>query len=436
MTKSLNQINSRLIGMPDSTILQARIFHAVSLIAMFCLFIGIVANFIIGVPYANLVLCITFFMVFLVYFNSRKYGNLASSVIIFTVSSGLMLLFNYFINSGIKGPTLLLYLVSMVFTISVMPSRQYFFWVFFNAGIVTILVAIEFFNPGLVQDTYSSREGYFIDIITTYLGVIVCIGVVLTYLIKGHHAEKTKALNASIALKAANDSKTQLLSILSHDLRSPLNSIQSFLEVLVDYDMAENEKTEITQSLLRETKNTQVMLFNLLSWTKSQMEGGMKVNLNALKLSEVIEACLKLQHSAALEKMITISNQTDPEVCVLADLDMLKLVVRNLLNNAIKFTRPGGEIKIKSEIKDGQGRLIVQDNGIGISPEQQKELFSMESSSTYGTNNEKGVGLGLMLCKEFTELQGGSISFTSIIGEGTAFNLSFPLHSLKESDVY
>ncbi|RYZ47727.1 MAG: HAMP domain-containing histidine kinase [Sphingobacteriales bacterium] len=200
--------------------------------------------------------------------------------------------------------------------------------------------------------------------------------------------------------------------------------------------MAENEKTEITQSLLRETKNTQVMLFNLLSWTKSQMEGGMKVNLNALKLSEVIEACLKLQHSAALEKMITISNQTDPEVCVLADLDMLKLVVRNLLNNAIKFTRPGGEIKIISEIKDGQGRLIVQDNGIGISPEQQKELFSMESSSTYGTNNEKGVGLGLMLCKEFTELQGGSISFTSIIGEGTAFNLSFPLHSLKESDVY
>lgn len=421
--------------MPDNTILQARIFHEVSLIAMIALSIGIITNFIIGVPYVNIILSITLLMVFGVYYNSRYFGNLKLSVIIFTVSSGLMLLLNYFINSGIKGPTLLLCLVSMVFTLSVMPNRQYFFWVLFNAGIVTVLMGIEYFYPHLVADTYTSRAGYFVDILTTYLGVVACIGVVLTYLIKGHHAEKTKAMNASTALKAANDSKTRLLSILSHDLRSPLNSIQSFLEVLVDYDLAENEKTEIKQTLLKETKNTQVMLFNLLSWTKSQMEGGMKVNLTAINLNEAVETCLKLQQLTAMEKMISIENVVNKDVSIIADLDMLKLVIRNLLNNAIKFTRSGGEILIKSEINGTRGILTIQDNGIGIPPEQQKELFSMESNSTYGTNNEKGVGLGLMLCKEFTEMQGGHISFTSTKA-GTSFSLTFPLHAVKVANSY
>jgi two-component system sensor histidine kinase/response regulator len=170
MMNSLTKLHSRLIGDPESTSLQARIFHEVSLIAMFCLASGIFANLFIGVEFVNIVLSITLAMVMGVFYNSRKLGNLSSSVIIFTVSSGVLLLFNYFINSGIKGPTLLLFLVSMVFTISVMPSRQYFFWVLFNAGIVTLLVCIEFFNPELVKDTYSNREGYFIDILTTYIG--------------------------------------------------------------------------------------------------------------------------------------------------------------------------------------------------------------------------------------------------------------------------
>ncbi|RZM30390.1 MAG: sensor histidine kinase [Pedobacter sp.] len=431
MINSLKKLHSRLIGLPDSTVLEARIFHEVSLIAMFALSIGIIANFVIGVPYVNINLGITLLMVGGVYYNSRYFGRLKLSVIIFTISSGLMLLINYFINSGIKGPTLLLCLVSMVFTISVMPNRQYFFWVLFNACIVTLLMGIEFFYPDLVADTYTSRTGYFIDILITYLGVLGCIGVVLTYLIKGHHAEKTKAMNASKALKAANDSKTRLLSILSHDLRSPLNSIQSFLEVLVDYDLAENEKTEIKHALLKETKNTQVMLFNLLSWTKAQMEGGVKVNLTGLNLNEVVVACLNLQQSTAMEKMITIKNNVDQDMSIIADLDMLKLVVRNLLNNAVKFTRSGGEIIIKSEVNDTLGILTIQDNGIGIAPEQQKGLFSVESNSTYGTNNEKGVGLGLLLCKEFTELQGGTISLTSSTEAGTSFSLTFPLHSIK-----
>ena len=237
-----------------------------------------------------------------------------------------------------------------------------------------------------------------------------------------------KAINASNALREANDSKTKLLSILSHDLRSPLNSIQTFLEILVDFDLEEDERKAIKLNLLKETKSTQNMLFNLLSWTKAQMEGGVKVNPVAVSYYEVMDLCIEVQRSAATEKSIALHNDIDRELMILADLDMLKLVIRNLLNNAIKFTKPGGRISVSSERTETHGVLIITDDGIGIDESKAAHLFTMNSVSTYGTNNEKGVGLGLLLCKEFTEMQGGQISLKSNPGEGTSFYLHFPLH--------
>jgi len=431
MIRYFKQLHNKLIGDPDSTGLQARIFHEVSIIAMLVIPVALIINLLIKVPHANAVLTASLFMMIVLYFNSRYLGNLKSSVIIFTLFSGLLLGFNYFINSGVNGPTLLLFILSLVFTISVMPTKQYFFWILFNACVVTGLIAAEYYYPELVGNTYNNRKGQFIDISSTYLAIIACLSVVLTYLIKSQQAEKIRAMNASKALKAANDAKTRLLSILSHDLRSPLNSIQGFLEILIDYDLAENERKAIKKSLLKETQNTQAMLFNLLSWTKSQMDGGVKVNLVAVNVYDTIEVCLKIQRSAAREKMIILKNLSDPAFNILADLEMLRLVIRNLVNNAIKFTRTGGIIEINSTVEGEHVIFSITDNGVGIPPEKQHELFSMKSSSTYGTNNEKGVGLGLMLCKEFTELQGGTISFNSNINEGTTFMLSFPLEAVK-----
>ncbi|WP_256004158.1 sensor histidine kinase [Pedobacter deserti] len=422
----LRRLHDRLIGSPDQTILQARIFHEVSIIALLLIPAAIFFNLFIGVPYAGYVLSAAFILVALLFVNSRYFGNLKASVAIFTFSMASVLAMNYYINSGAQGPTLLLFVVLMVFTISLMPSGQYKFWVVFNAAVVSALVISEYSNPQLISESYEGRASYFIDILTTYIAVIVCIGVVMAYLIRSHETEKAKVLKASKALKQANDAKTRLLSILSHDLRSPLNSIQSFLEILIDYNLSEQEEKAIKKSLLRETKNTQVMLFNLLNWTKSQMEGGVTVNLQELNLNESVEGCLKVQRAAALEKMITIRNLTAPDASIVADPDMFSLIIRNLVNNAIKFTHTGGDISIFSEVGEGFTKLMVRDNGIGISEDKQEKLFSLETQSAYGTNKEKGVGLGLLLCWEFTEMQGGKISFSSRPGEGTCFTLKFP----------
>lgn len=425
MIKTIRQLHAKLIGSTADTPLQARIFHEVSVIAMIGLPMALLVNIFIKVPMVNIALSATWIVIVAMYINSRYYGRLQLSFILFSLGTSVFMVFNYFINSGIHGPTLILYLLSLVFTLSVMPTRQYLFWMLMNVGIVVGLLLVEYYNSDLVKVTYAKRRDLFLDISTTYIFVVACIGVVFSYLINSYQREKNNALTSSLALKEANDSKTRLLSILSHDLRSPLNSIAIFLETLNEYELSVEERRFLESNLLNETKNTQVMLHNLLNWTKSQMDGGASVNMVKLNLSEVVSNCLLVQQAAADIKAVAIVVNIDPSVELTADMDMLKLVIRNLVNNAIKFTHPGGEIQIYSSYEFGCVRLHIMDNGVGIPIARQGDLFKLNAVSTYGTNNEKGIGLGLNLCKEYTEMQKGRISFDSVPGNGTTFTLEF-----------
>lgn len=427
MLNALSKLHTKLVGPADTTSVQARIFHEVCIMGILALPVSFIVNLFVGVPYLNIMLISIFLIICLVYYNSRYHNNLNSSVQLFTFFSNLFIPINYFFNAGIAGPTLLLSLLSVVFTVAVMPRRRALTWITFSVISMFIIFYIDYANPDLILNSYPDRAGLFMDLLSSYLATIVCIIVVLSYLIKSQQSENMRAIEASIALREANNSKTKLLSILSHDLRSPLNSIQGFLEILIDFDLEEDERKAIKAKLLKETKGTQDMLFNLLTWTKSQMDGGVKVNLIAVNLHQIIESCIDVQRTAALEKAITINNKVDAKVFVKADVDMLKLVIRNLLNNAIKFTNIGGEIATSSEVSSVTGTLIIKDNGIGIEENKAARIFTMNSESTYGTNNEKGVGLGLLLCKEFTELQDGKITVATSPKTGTAFSLHFPL---------
>ena len=425
MIGSIRQLLTKLIGNDADTPLQSRIFHAVSVIAMIGLPLALLVNIMIKVPWVNVTLSGTWIVTVAMYINSRYFGRLQLSFVVFSAGTSVLMAFNYFINSGIHGPTLILYLVSLIFTLSVMPPRQYMFWILLNIGIVGGLLLVEYYNSEFIKVTYAKRSDLFVDTATTYICVAICIGAVLSYLINSYQQEKNNALTASLALKEANDSKTRLLSILSHDLRSPLNSIAIFLETLNEHELSPEERRFLESNLLNETKNTQLMLHNLLNWTKSQMDGGTSVNMVRLNLSEVVSTCLLVQQAAAKIKNVAIDVNIDPSIELNADLDMLKLVIRNLINNAIKFTLPGGNIRLYTSHDSGYIRLQIMDNGVGIPTASQEDLFRMNAASTYGTNNEKGVGLGLILCKAYTEMQNGKISFNSIPGKGTTFTLEF-----------
>ena len=141
----------------------------------------------------------------------------------------------------------------------------------------------------------------------------------------------------------------------------------------------------------------------------------------------MVQSTFSIHQTIAAEKGIRLTDQIKRGIFIKADMDMLQLIVRNLINNAIKFTAPGGDIVVSNDLVGDRCRIIIKDNGAGIPLEKQGSLFTLKISPTYGTKNEKGVGLGLVLCKEFTELQNGTIMFESIQGVGTTFYVSFGL---------
>ena len=145
-----------------------------------------------------------------------------------------------------------------------------------------------------------------------------------------------------------------------------------------------------------------------------------------------LETTLIMQKSIAEEKNIVLTNAIDEGLRVVADTDMLELVIRNLVNNAIKFTPFDGEIKVSTSIQGQECWISVADNGVGIAKTDYLNIFSLSSQSTYGTNQEKGVGLGLVLCKEFVQIQQGRIWVESELGSGTVFYVSLPLVSHKD----
>lgn len=231
-------------------------------------------------------------------------------------------------------------------------------------------------------------------------------------------------------LKELNSTKDKLFSIIAHDLRSPFNNILGFTELLLEninvINISDTKKyLNIIYSSAGSTLN---LLDNLLNWAKSQT-GKIRFHPKKIIFSDIITDVLNLEKSIAKAKHITLKQYIPKNIEVFADENMLKIIVRNLISNAIKFTNKGGEISISATIKNDYAEIIIADNGIGISKEKCQHFFVTSSiKSTKGTENEKGSGLGLILCKEFIKKNGGEIWVESEEGKGSDFKFTLPVY--------
>jgi len=235
---------------------------------------------------------------------------------------------------------------------------------------------------------------------------------------------KTEELQHTIA------GRDKLYSVIAHDLRSPMGSIKMVLNMLILNLPAEKIGAEMHELLTMANQTTEdvfSLLDNLLKWTKSQI-GKLNVVCQDANLVEVTDGVIEIFNMVASLKKITIREVKPEKMMVNADIDMLKTVVRNLLSNAIKFSKENSEVLVKMEEVDGMAVVSVQDYGCGISEEGQKKLLHTDTHfSTFGTNNEEGSGLGLLLCKDFVVKNGGKLWFTSKEGEGSIFSFSVPM---------
>ncbi len=225
-----------------------------------------------------------------------------------------------------------------------------------------------------------------------------------------------------------NFTKDKFFSIISHDLRNPFASIVSFSRILKRdiKNLDKEDLQELAMELDKSVFKINNLLENLLQWSRAQT-GKIKYHPEYLPLKEVIHDNVNLFSNTSREKDIKIQEEIGDDIIVWADRNMTNTVLRNLISNALKYTEPGGVIKLTSGSKNGKAYVSIVDNGVGISPENVKKLFRVDSlHSTYGTRDEKGSGLGLLLCKEFVEKQGGEISLESKKGEGSVFTFSLP----------
>lgn len=236
-------------------------------------------------------------------------------------------------------------------------------------------------------------------------------------------------------IKKLLDDKDKFLSIIAHDLRSPFQGLIGLSEILKNnFDELDNTNRQKFISMIYDTADlTNKLLDNLLNWATIQ-QGNLIYNPSLINLNEIIRQNIAQSASTANSKQINVSLITDTEYYVFADKNLLETIVRNLMVNAIKFSHVGGKIEIAITSLPKFAVVSITDEGVGIEPDIIENLFNTETyKSTRGTTGEKGTGLGLKLCREFVEIQGGTIKAESISGIGSKFIFTVPLYLPGES---
>lgn len=245
--------------------------------------------------------------------------------------------------------------------------------------------------------------------------------------------KNTKLESLLNELRALNATKDKMFSIISHDLKNPFTSIIGFASILEDeYEsLTDDEKVEFVSKIYNTSTRTYELLENLLNWSRSQT-GRININKVEFNLKEMIDKNFELVSDSAKTKHITLINHIDEDISVFADYDTINTVLRNLITNAIKFSMPGKTIEVFVETSHEFVKISVKDQGIGMNDDTIAKLFRTDLfHSTNGTNSEKGTGLGLILCKEFVEKNGGKIEVQSEPSEGSTFKVFLPIHSDK-----
>ncbi|HAS42137.1 MAG TPA: histidine kinase [Microscillaceae bacterium] len=234
-------------------------------------------------------------------------------------------------------------------------------------------------------------------------------------------------------LKELNHIKDKFFSIISHDLRSPFATLTSFLNILINFadEFSKEEMEELAKRTQQSVKNLSSLLENLLQWAMSQMDQN-QFRPQEIVLEKIIQETTTLLAVSAEEKKIAIAWDIPQNTLLYTDYNMLSFIIRNLLINAIKYTPNQGHITITAQTQNSPNaqpwvQICVADTGIGIPETELPKLFNAQEHYTRkGTQNEKGVGLGLMLCKEFVEKSGGTITVSSKLNEGTVFCFEVP----------
>ncbi len=294
-------------------------------------------------------------------------------------------------------------------------------------------------KQNLNKELQLSKQNLFLYILSV---ILIFIAVLVVFLVNQNRVKR----KANLQLEAQNDliesqrdeliklnaSKDKFLSILAHDIRNPLSSIYGISHILVEdfSTLTEGERKVFTQDIHTLSENLFEIINTLLSWSTSQ-SGLITYRPKSFSFAELCNRSIGTLQTVAKQKEITLVNLADDSLMVMADENMIYSVLQNLLNNAIKFSFPGSEVRIETRQIDGHASVSVIDSGVGLSPESKARLFQYDQHFlNKGTAGEAGTGLGLILCKDFVEKNGGTIKVESELSKGSTFTFTIPVAAI------
>lgn len=302
------------------------------------------------------------------------------------------------------------------------------------------MVSYFFLSVILKKYTYQLEEINFVAYLINQVLAIVYIFYGL-YLIKTENGNYNMALqqtNVEIKkqsnqlqqqaeeLDQLNSLKNKLFSVISHDLKAPMYALRNLFDNIDKQDMPAEDIKSLIPDVKKDLNYTVSLMENLLHWTKSQMRSH-TVKPGLINLSDIVDEVMHLLHLQAEAKKIKITKRANGPVYAWGDYDMINLVIRNLVSNAVKFTPSGGQICIGASEMEGFAEVYVKDSGRGMTTQEVKKINAHEFFTTNGTAKEQGTGLGLMLCKEFLVKNDGCLRIESEPGKGSTFSFTLPL---------
>jgi len=443
MNISIKHIANKLIGDEQRFSLSHRILNTTAVLGIILTLITSISNYILCLPQAAIIFSsISLFYFLGIYINSIKYiryrltYNLTSLYLVFFFIPAFWML-----NSGSLGGFHYFIFFFLIVIITTTHNKEKWVYLISLVLITIFLIKIEYTYPEYVIQ-YSSKEDRQIDII-----ISIVIAMISTSLAVGIFMEAYQTANKNLThqkkeietqteklelvnekLNELNKSKDTILSTISHDVRGPIGNMKSFIDLIIDNksDYNHAEIMNFISTLGKQSTSVYYTLNNLMLWANNQ-HNNITFNPKYQSIEPAVKSNIDLLESTANNKNITIRNKIDANISVFFDLILISTVIRNLISNAIKFTPKNGEITIDIEETETNMIISVKDTGIGIPLERIDRIFNESCyETTFGTNAEKGSGLGLKICLEFVKKHKGEIWVKSEVNQGSIFRFSLP----------
>jgi two-component system, sensor histidine kinase and response regulator len=434
---------------PDAEVMEAKRIFFANVLAALCLLVSalMIIPYVLYEVHLLAWICLFYAPVYLMcfYYNAQGKTKFAKTLLFSTIALNIFTL-SYVFGSKINMSVFYLPLIVILFLLYDKDQKYAFL---FSTVIVALICIAGFVVNNFKIGSVMAFDDEKIFLINSAFNGIALFGTVfltyvfvmsseqtLKYLASRNETlanERDKLYESTIQLNKTakeqvdlNELKTKLISIISHDVRQPVNNLLSLSEMMICSKISEQEIKFLGEKLKESALHVYQMLDNLLTWSYSQMNG-LHPQSTVFLLKDHIDGEIKKAVYSLENKKITVEVNVQDNIKILFDHVMFEIVFRNILNNAVKFSPEGGNIKIFAEIKCNAVHLSIRDNGIGIPDKIKDKLFSNDlSKSRIGTNNEKGTGIGLMLCKQLLEANNADVTVKSNSDKGTTFELILP----------